>query len=133
MSQVWTEVQLFNKCVECLSTLDPELSKLNLQFVNDTKEIKRDETDKDQEMSVESKKRRALRLYQMLWSALTKSLVKVVKDQVKGLEIPGFGVFGPVVEEWSTLRDPMEKGPVRSSPFSLKKADLLRPTVLLLY
>ena len=68
----------------------------------------------------------------MLWSALTKSLVRVVKEQVKGLEIPGFGVFGPVIEEWSTLRDPMEKGPIRSSPFSLKKADLLRPTVVLL-
>ena len=56
----------------------------------------------------------------------------MVKEQVKGLEIPGFGVFGPVIEEWSTLRDPMEKGPIRSSPFSLKKADLLRPTVVLL-
>ena len=68
----------------------------------------------------------------MLWSALTKSITKVVKNSVKGIEIPGLGIFGPIIEEWSTLRDPMEKGPIRTSPFTLKKGDLLRPTVLLL-
>jgi hypothetical protein len=37
-----------------------------------------------------------------------------------------------VIEEWFNLRDPLEKGPVRSSPYALKNTDLVRPVVALL-
>jgi hypothetical protein len=54
----------------------------------------------------------------MIWSGLTKTLLRVINQQLKALEIPEFGIFGPVLEEWLNLRDPLEKGPVRSSPYT---------------
>jgi hypothetical protein len=39
---------------------------------------------------------------------------------MKALEIPELGVFGPVLEDWLNLKDPLDKGPIRTSPFSAK-------------
>jgi hypothetical protein len=47
----------------------------------------------------------------MIWSGITKSLFHIINEQLKALEIPGFGIFGPVVEPWLWARDPLEKGP----------------------
>ena len=44
-----------------------------------------------------------------MWSALTKYLRNVTSFKQKALEIPGFAIFGPVMEKKG--RDPMDKGP----------------------
>lgn len=53
-----------------------------------------------------------MRLYQMLWSGLTKYLQSMVQLRGKAVEIPGFGVIYPVFEEWSSLTNPLYKGPL---------------------
>ena len=54
-----------------------------------------------------------------MWSGLTKLLNNCVEQQSKSLEIPYFGIIGPVVKKWQTLRDPMDKALNNSSPYSL--------------
>jgi hypothetical protein len=49
----------------------------------------------------------------MIWSGLTKIMLSHVSDQGKAVEIPNFAIFGPVVDRFTTLKDPLDKGPGR--------------------
>jgi len=48
----------------------------------------------------------------MFWSGLTKYLQQMVCVRGKAVEILNFGVFYPVYEEWSSLANPLIKGPL---------------------
>lgn len=63
---------------------------------------------------------KANRMYQMVWSGFTKLLHSLVHTHAKAVQIPGFGIVGPLVEEWVTLRDPLNKGPIERKTFQLK-------------
>ena len=63
--------------------------------------------------SVEVRQRKTLKLYQMIWSGLTKIMLSHVCEQGKAVEIPDFAIFGPVVDRFTTLKDPLDKGPGR--------------------
>ena len=49
----------------------------------------------------------------MVWSGLTKYLWQMVNIRGKTVEISGFGVIGPVFDEWSALTNPLNKGPLQ--------------------
>ena len=53
--------------------------------------------------------RKALRLFYMVWSGVTKCLLNMVQQQKKSLEIQNFGIFGPIFEH-TQGRDPNDKG-----------------------
>ena len=46
----------------------------------------------------------------MVWSGVTKCLVSMVQQQRKAIDIPGFGIFGPLLDQAGNLRDPLDKG-----------------------
>lgn len=74
MSQI-NELQLFKLCLEQPLILNKDLSQLNLQFLKDPKQVypagEAQEPAKQQD-SPEATQRKAHRLYQMIWSGLTK-------------------------------------------------------------
>ena len=72
-----SEFALFKLCTEQPRSLDKSLSQLNLTFVKDTKQGEAAEADAE-DNSIECRQRKALRLYQMIWSGLTKILVSNV-------------------------------------------------------
>lgn len=49
----------------------------------------------------------------MVWSGLTKYLVSSIYGHGKAVEISGLAIFGPVVDKFVTLKDPLDKGPGR--------------------
>ena len=53
--------------------------------------------------------RKALRLFYMVWSGVTKCLTNMVQHQKKSLEIANFGIFGPIFDTVQG-RDPNDKG-----------------------
>ena len=55
----------------------------------------------------------------MIWSGLTKYLCEMIYQRGKAVEIPGFGVFGPLLEEWATLKNPLEKGDITNNSLLL--------------
>jgi len=70
-----SEFALFKECVHNPRHLDANLSQLNLQFIKDPAAP---EGDPDQpapiDDSLEATQRKALRLFYMVWSGLTKCL-----------------------------------------------------------
>ncbi len=89
------ESAIFNNC--CTKPIKLDFQKLSLQFI-----MAQDDT----------AQKKTLRLYQMLWSGLTKYLLQMVQVRGKAVEIPSFGVFYPVYGEWSSLANPLCKGPL---------------------
>ena len=77
-----SEFALFKECVHNPRYLDPSLSQLNLQFIKDPAmpELGEnyagagEETGPKESTSLESTQRKALRLFYMVWSGLTKCL-----------------------------------------------------------
>lgn len=49
----------------------------------------------------------------MVWSGLTKFLLAHIYGHGKAVEIHSLGIFGPVVDKFVTLKDPLDKGPGR--------------------
>ncbi len=49
----------------------------------------------------------------MVWSAVTKTLVRQVRQSGKPVELPQFGIFGPIVDRFVAQKDPLEKGGAR--------------------
>lgn len=49
----------------------------------------------------------------MIWSVLTKYLLCCVQEKGKAIEIPSFAIFGPIIDKFTLLKDPLEKGPAR--------------------
>lgn len=47
----------------------------------------------------------------MIWSVLCKYLVCCVQEKGKAIEIPSFAIFGPIIDKFSLLKDPLDKGP----------------------
>lgn len=98
-----SEFALFKECVHNPRYLDKSLCQLNLQFIKDPQTA--DETAdagsalKDYSSdSLDVSQRKALRLFYMVWSGLTKCLRNIVQQQKKALEIKDFAIFGPIFE-----------------------------------
>lgn len=51
-----------------------------------------------------------MRLFYLVWSGVTKCLQSIVQKQQRAIELPGFGIFGPIFEKHQGTRDPMDKG-----------------------
>lgn len=68
-------------------------------------------------------------MYQMIWSGLTKYLNSMIHDHSKAVEIPGLIIFGPLIEQWATFRDPLSKGPISKSTYSFKESPYLRTVI----
>lgn len=112
-----SEFSLIKQCVESPKTLDQNLSSLNLQFIRDPQApqgSKEQESaqgvSSEQGESIEVRQRKANRLFYMFWSGLTKCLRNIVQMQGKAVEIPEFGVFGPIKKPDNLGRNPLEKG-----------------------
>ena len=63
---------------------------------------------------------------------MTKFLWNMIHDQAKAVEIPGLGIFGPLLEKWASLKNPLEKGPVQTSTFPLKHSFSIRSVIAIL-
>ena len=96
-----SEYALFKDCVHNPRYLDSNLSTLNLSFIRDPAAAP-DTTDSKvvdhSSNSLEVNQRKAVRLFYMVWSGLTKCLRNMVQQQKKAIEIPGFAIFGPIAE-----------------------------------
>lgn len=42
-------------------------------------------------------------------------------QHAKAVDIPHLGVIGPYVEKWATMKDPLDKGPITKSTYSVKE------------
>lgn len=110
MSTTISEFALFKRCVESPSVLDRNLSQLNLSFIRDpATPADATEADAPRDDSLEASQRRALRLFYMVWSGLTKCMRNLVQHQKKAIEIPNFAIFGPIADS-NQGRDPLDKG-----------------------
>lgn len=47
----------------------------------------------------------------MAWSGITKVLLGCVSEQGRAVEIPNLAIFGPVLDKFTVMRDPLDKGP----------------------
>jgi len=104
MTSTLTEQHIFNLCTE--KPIRLQKSALNLSFVKDP--AGSDGGSAEQEIE----DRKVFRLYQMMWSGLTKQVNSLVHSHAKAVEIPSFAIFAPVVEQWTDYRDPLDKGPI---------------------
>lgn len=108
-----SEFALFKECVHNPRHLDKSLSQLNLQFIKDPAASTDPNPDAGsgtkEADSLEVTQRKAMRLFYMVWSGLTKCLRNMVQQQKKALEIRDFGIFGPIFEG-NQGRDPLDKG-----------------------
>ena len=79
MSTTISEFALFKRCVESPSVLDRSLSQLNLSFIRaPATPADAAEADAPRDDSLEASQRRALRLFYMVWSGLTKCMRNIV-------------------------------------------------------
>ena len=109
-----TEFALFKECVNNPLFLDKSLSKLNLAFIKDPAAIETGEAkydipkDTSATDTPEITSRKALRLFYMVWSGVTKCLRNQVQSQHRAIEIKDFAIFGPI-SETNQGRDPLDK------------------------
>ena len=68
----------------------------------------------------------------MIWSGLNKYLQTMAHQHAKAVEIPNLGVIGPYVEKWATMKDPLDKGPITKSTYSVKDPSVPRTDILAL-
>jgi len=64
---------------------------------------------------LEARQRKATRLYYSVWSGVTKCLRNIVQGQQRAVDVPNFAIFGPVLDKFSRLKDPLNKGPKRKA------------------
>lgn len=116
-----SEFALFKECVNNPCFLDKQLSQLNLTFIKDPAAAPT-EGDKAKETSesLEATQRKALRLFYMVWSGVTKCMRNMVQQQKKALEINNFAIFGPI-SETNQGRDPLDKGFANNQRTAAKK------------
>lgn len=62
----------------------------------------------------------------MIWSVLTKYLLRCVQQKGTAIEIPSFAIFGPIIDKFASLKDPLEKGPARGG---LTPKSVLNPVI----
>lgn len=74
-----SEFALFKECVHNPRHLDRNLSQLNLSFIKDPAAPENPETQAPVDESLEATQRKALRLFYMVWSGLTKCLRNMVQ------------------------------------------------------
>jgi len=109
-----SEFGIIKLCVENPVTLDKSFKSLNLRFI-------RDPADPDPEnpstsgdvCSPEVAARKASHLFYSVWSGITKCLRNIVQGRQKAVEIPNFAIFGPVLDKFSKLKSPLDKGPLK--------------------
>ena len=108
-----SEFALFKECVNNPRFLDKNLSQLNLAFIKDPAAVESGDHDIPKDTSstdtLDVTQRKALRLFYMVWSGVTKCLRNQVQSQRKALEIKDFAIFGPI-SETNQGRDPLDKG-----------------------
>lgn len=119
-----SEFALFKECVHNPCFLDKQLSQLNLTFIKDPAAAltETDQVPKEKEApeSLEVTQRKALRLFYMVWSGVTKCMRNMVQQQKKALEINNFAIFGPI-SETNQGRDPLDKGFANNQRTAAKK------------
>lgn len=93
-----SEFTLFKECVHNPRFLDKNLSQLNLAFIRDPAAPDNPDMPAPVDESLEATQRKALRLFYMVWSGVTKCLRNMVQMQKKALEIKDFAIFGPISE-----------------------------------
>ena len=96
-----SEYALFKDCVHNPRYLDSNLANRNLSFIRDPAAAPDTSDSKvvdHSSTSLEVNQRKAVRLFYMVWSGLTKCLRNMVQQQQKAIEIPGFAIFGPIAE-----------------------------------
>ena len=107
-----SEFALFKECVHNPRFLDSNLSQLNLSFIRDPNAPDMPEGDIPKPSggdSLEVSQRKALRLFYMVWSGVTKCIKNIVQHQKRAVEIQNFAIFGPIFEA-NQGRDPLNKG-----------------------
>ena len=72
-----SEFTLFKECVHNPRYLDKSLSQLNLQFIKDPAAAENSAAEVDSD-SLEVTQRKALRLFYMVWSGVTKCLRNMI-------------------------------------------------------
>jgi len=65
----------------------------------------------------------------MIWNVLTKYLISCVQEKGKGIEIPHFAIFGPIIDKFSLLKNPLDKGPANDS---FAQRNTLNPVIAIL-
>jgi len=80
-----------------------EISKLSL-------DAKKSPRNKNVGTEKEVVQRKALRLFYMVWSGMTRLIRAMVVQNGKPFEIQGLGTFGPLVDKFRKYRDPLDKG-----------------------
>ena len=109
----YSEFTLFKECVHNPRFLDTNLSQLNLSFIRDPAApidaANQQPKDTSATDTLEVSQRKALRLFQMVWSGVTKCIRNMVQQQKKAIEIQNFAIFGPIYES-NQGRDPLDKG-----------------------
>ena len=94
-----SEFALFKECVHNPRFLEKNLSQLNLSFIKDPESANDiGSPNKNVKDSMEVSQRKAMRLFYMVWSGLSKCLINLVQQQRKALEIKDFAIFGPIYE-----------------------------------
>ena len=92
-----SEFALFKECVHNPAFLDKTLSQLNLQFIKDPAATPatpaEDPSAQQHPEQIEIVQRKALRLFYMVWSGMTKCMRNMVQTQKKALEIKDFAIF----------------------------------------
>lgn len=56
----------------------------------------------------------------------------MINQYNKAVEIPGFAIVGPLIQQWQTLRDPLDKGTVTKSTFNFKESNMPKTVILAL-
>ena len=82
-----TELALFKSCVESPQYIK-HLNELNMDKISDPKDLK----DITEEVYYQKK---AIKLFHMTWSGVTKYLRTVCQVKCKPVQFPGLGVFMP--------------------------------------
>lgn len=65
----------------------------------------------------------------MIWSGLTKYLQSMLHGQAKAVEIPNLVILGPFIEKWANLKDPLDKGTIVKSTYTVKDTTFVRTVI----
>lgn len=112
-----SEFALIKLCVENPVILDKSFKNLNLRFIRDPAAPEAEQETSTvasfETCSPEVTARKVSHLFYSVWSGVTKCLRNIVQGRQKAVEIPNFAIFGPVLDKFSRLKSPLDKGPLK--------------------
>jgi len=50
----------------------------------------------------------------------------------RAIEVPGFAIIGPLVQQWQTVRDPLDKGNITKSTYNFKESESPKTVIMAL-